>query len=45
MPLQYAAETWMPPAAPAVVAVSGVLLLGVWALLIRRRRDDDLAIA
>lgn len=45
MPLQFAAETWMPPAAPVVIVASGLLLCAAWALVIRRRRDDDLAIA
>jgi hypothetical protein len=45
MPFQLAAETWMPSAAPATVAVSGVLLLAAWAIVARRRHDDDLSIA
>lgn len=44
-PLQLAAETWLPAATSAAVAVSGMLLLAAWALGARRRHDDDLAIA
>ncbi len=45
LPLQLAAETWAPATVPAAVAVSGMLLLAAWALVARRRRDDDLTIA
>jgi len=45
LPLQLAVETWMPPLAPAAVAVSGVLLAAAWAAVARRRTDDDLTIA
>jgi len=44
-PLQLAAETWLPAAAPAAVTLSGMLLLAAWTLAARRRHDDDLAIA
>jgi hypothetical protein len=44
-PLQLAAETWLPAAAPAALAVSAMLLLAAWALAVRRHHDDDLAIA
>jgi hypothetical protein len=45
VPLQLATETWMPEATAAAIAISGAVLLGAWAAVDLRQRDDDLAIA